>query len=376
VATVKKVSESLRDLAARGLLGAEEAGRTALAAALRPTLAGAGSVVPAEVLAESAGLSPADLPNQIGHLRSLGFAVESAGDSGYRLARPFDDLLVPEAVLSLMLDRSEHVAAPSVGLPYHYYAQCGSTSLRLKQEAATSPGGTLVVTDHQTEGRGRLGRSWSSRPGEDLTFSVLLRPATSPEEAPLLSLAAALAVTEVLELTPGLQGRTRVKWPNDVLIDDKKVCGILLESSLEGSRLEWVVAGLGLNVNSDPGVVMAGLAPAERDSWRGRPAATSLLAELGREVPRGALLAELLVRLSLRWAGAGLSDMLTQLRARDALLGMELQVFAGPPDGALVAAGKASGIGPQGELLLEQEDGKIVPVFAGEVTLSVDSSAK
>lgn len=375
MAKVKKVSEHCRDLVAHSLLGAEEAGRVVLVAALMPTLADAGTVVPAEVLANAAGLSSAELLNQIEILRTRGFAVELVGDSGYRLVRPFDDLLVPEAVVPLLLDRLGYVQSPVVGLPYLYHARCGSTNLRLRQEAAGSPAGTVVVTDHQTEGRGRLGRSWSSGPGEDLTFSVLLRPLTTPAEASLLSLAAALAVAEVLEIIPGLQGRVSVKWPNDVLIDDKKVCGILLESSLADSRLKWVVAGLGLNVNSDPDSLMAGLTPSEREAWRGKPRATSLRAELGMLVPRGALFADLLVRLSLRWAGPG-SDMLDRFRTRDALLGRRLQVFAGPPDGALVAAGRAAGIGSSGELLVRGDDGETVAVFAGEVTLSVDSAAE
>ena len=148
---------------------------------------------------------------------------------------PFDDLLVPEAVLPLLLERMDyHAAAGHSDCRTAISASCGSTNLQLKDEAAASPGGTLVITDDQTEGRGRLGRSWSSSPGEDLTFSVLLHPLMSPAEASLLSLAAALAIAEVLETLTGLEGRVRVKWPNDVLIDDKKVCGILLESSVEG----------------------------------------------------------------------------------------------------------------------------------------------
>jgi BirA family biotin operon repressor/biotin-[acetyl-CoA-carboxylase] ligase len=313
---------------------------------------------------------------EIEYLRLLGFTIDEAGSAGYRLTRPFDDLLVPEAVLPLLLSLPEYSDVSGLGLPYRYHQRCGSTNLLLKQEAAGSPTGTLVVTDDQTEGRGRLGRSWSSGPGEDLTFSVLLRPVTSPAEASLLSLAAALAVAEVLEVHAGLRDRVRVKWPNDVLIDDKKACGILLESSLEGERLDWVVAGIGLNVNSDPGALLAGLEPAEREAWGDRPQPTSLRAELGREVPRGRLLAELLVRLSLYLDGSATPELLSRLWARDALRGRRLRVFAGPPDGALVVAGEAMGIGSQGELLVRDGAGRIVRVFAGEVTLSVDSATE
>jgi BirA family biotin operon repressor/biotin-[acetyl-CoA-carboxylase] ligase len=169
------------------------------------------------------------------------------------------------------------------------------------------------------------------------------------------------------------QGRVLVKWPNDVLIDGKKVCGILLESSLEGDRVQWVVVGIGLNVNSDPAAMLAALASEQREAWRGKPRPTSLRTELGREVARGLLLAELLDRLSLRWVDTSESDMLAEIRSRDALFGRRLQVFSGPPEDSLVVAGEAQGIGPRGELCVRDPGGTIVPVFAGEVTLQVDS---
>ena len=255
---MRKVSYSCRDLGERGLLGVAETLRVALVAELMPTFPGAVPLVSAEALTRATGLSAEALPGQIEYLNSLGFAVEQVGKKGYRLARACDDLLVPEAVLPLLLDITDNTWPPAIGLPYRYSARCASTNAEIKNQAAVSPSGTLQVTDEQTEGRGRLGRSWSSRPGEDLTFSVLLRPGASPSEACLLSLAAALATAEVLEALPGLGGRVKVKWPNDVLIDEKKVCGILLESSLAGARLEWVVAGIGLNVNSDPDSMFEG----------------------------------------------------------------------------------------------------------------------
>jgi BirA family biotin operon repressor/biotin-[acetyl-CoA-carboxylase] ligase len=375
VVSLRKVSQFCRDLVERGLLGVDEARRVALVAELMPAVAGAVPMVSVEALTRAAGLPAEVLPRHIGHLRSLGITVEQVGTIGYRLACPCDDSLVPEAFLPLLLQRMDNTLPPAIGLPYRYLAHCPSTNLELKNEAAALGSGTLVVTDDQTEGRGRLGRSWSSRPGEDLTFSVLLRPGTSSAEASLLSLAAALATAEVLETLPGLEGRVGVKWPNDVLIDEKKVCGILLESSLDGQRLDWVVAGIGLNVNSDPGCMLEELTPVEKEAWRGRPRPTSLRVELGRRLARGPLLTALLARLSVRWTDTAASDLLVGLRARDALLGCQLQVFAGPPDGALVVAGEAIGIGSQGELLVRDCEGTTVPVFAGEVTLRVDRSA-
>ena len=202
-------------------------------------------------------------------------------------------------MIPLLLEAADYKLPIPVGIPYRYNDRCPSTNLCLKKEAACLPAGTVMVTDAQTEGRGRLGRSWSSGPGEDLTFSVLLRPEGSAEECGLLSLAAAVAVAETLETLPGLGGRVRIKWPNDVLVDGKKVCGILLESSAMGERLEWVVVGIGLNVNSDPAAMLDCLDPAQRAAWRGRPAPTSLRAVSGSKIARGPLLAGMLTRLGV-----------------------------------------------------------------------------
>lgn len=262
----------------------------------------------------------------------------------------------------------------SSGFSVRYLENCTSTSSLLKSQAAELPAGTVLVTDHQTEGRGRLGRSWSSVAGEDLTFSVLLRPDIPPEQAPRLSLAVAVAAAQALETLEGLPGRVSVKWPNDVFIGDRKVCGILLESSVDGERLEWVVAGVGLNVNSDPGAMLEGLGPSERESWRDRPRPTSLLAELGHSVDRGPLLGALLSCLATEVREESWPQVLALLRTHDALEGHSLRVYAGPPDGALVLEGEGAGIGDQGQLLVRDGDGIVVPVFAGEVTLSVDRS--
>jgi BirA family biotin operon repressor/biotin-[acetyl-CoA-carboxylase] ligase len=277
--------------------------------------------------------------------------------------------LLPEAVVPLLLGQSDSTCPGKAGLPYRYLERCGSTNVVLKKDAASSPTGTLVVTNEQTEGRGRLGRTWLSQAGKDLAFSVLLRPAMPPEHTPLLSLAAGVATAEVLEQLPGLAGRVRVKWPNDVLLGDKKVCGILLESYVRGGRLDWVVAGIGLNVNSDPAAMMRHLTSAQREEWRGKPQPTSLAAELGSEVPRGALLADLLARLSCRWMRPDPPRLLEGLGAFDALLGRRVEVFAGPPTDLLVVAGEAAGIGPAGELLVRDLHGETVRVVAGEVTL-------
>ncbi len=383
------LSKGLDAAVDRGLIGAGAAHRTSLAAQLaqacsQPQPATIPAALSGQALGRSLGLSRAAVHKHVEHLRASGFAIVSVAGAGYRLARPFTDLVVPEAVLPFLLDRSGLECAWMAGLPYLHLNRCGSTNDVLKQVAGSSPSGTLAVTDEQIGGRGRLGRSWASEAGKDLTFSVLLRPTLAPAHAHLLSLAAAVAVAEVLEGIPGLEGRVGIKWPNDVLLGNEKVCGILLEGSMDVDRLQWAVAGVGLNVNGDAGALADGLIPEEERDWLRRPRPVSLREHLGHEVPRAPLLAGLLAGLTRRWVEleTGLrearehapesdatADLLAQLRERDVLAGQRVEVLSGPPRNEPLIAGEAVGIGAGGQLLVRSQAGETIAVFAGDVTV-------
>ncbi len=140
------------------------------------------------------------------------------------------------------LERAVHAAG--IDVPPVFLDETESTNtvaLSMAEEGA--PEGTVVAAGHQRSGRGRMGRTWVSAPGRSLLFSLVLRPALSPERAPLLSLLAAVAAIEACDV-PGLLS----KWPNDLVIGDRKVGGILAEARVEGSALQHVVVGMGLNV--------------------------------------------------------------------------------------------------------------------------------
>ena len=357
-----------------GLLAAGPAHRTALVIELARTLASADALLPqpsvsGEALGKALGLSRAAVHKHMEHLRSLGFGIAPVAGSGYRLERPFDDLVAAEAVLPFLFDLSPEAGPPVVGLPYRYIARCASTNAELKASAETAAAGTVLVTDEQTGGRGRLGRTWSSVQGKDLTFSVLLRPMLGPAQAHMLSLTAALAVADVLDSLDGLQGRVGIKWPNDVLVGGKKVCGILLEGSMDADRLQWAIAGIGLNVNSDGASLLGGLSGQLVQEWEGRPVPTSLYEEVGTHVARAPLMARLLAALSRRWAEAGTEDALEELRSRDVLAGRRVEIWSGPPHNEPLVSGEAAGIGAEGQLLVRVALGEVVPVFAGDVTL-------
>ncbi len=286
---------------------------------------------------------------------------------------PSTDSVSSETVVPLLVDLAEPGAAWVAGLPFEYLPSCPSTNAVLKRMAETAPSGMAVVTDHQTAGRGRLGRSWISSPGLDLAFSVLLHPALEPARGHLLSIASGVAVAEVLEECLGLTGHVSLKWPNDVLVERKKICGILLEASADAERIRWAVAGIGLNVNSEPERLVAALAPDQAAEWQGRPAPISLKEFLGRDVPRAPLLAALLARLTVRWTALERADevrrLLGEWRRRDALAGRRVQVHAGAGRREVVAVGEAAGIGDEGQLLVRSADGAVREIFAGDVSV-------
>lgn len=232
----------------------------------------------------------------------------------------------------------------SLGTPYVYAVDTTSTQDVLRE--GDYPHGAVAVAEHQTAGRGRSGRRWDDAPSKALLFSVLLRP-PGAVALPPLSLVAGLAVAVAVERETGLEAR--VKWPNDVLIEGRKVAGILLEAS--GAM---VVCGIGVNVNQEE---------TELPSVTRLPA-TSLRIAAGRPFDRGAVLAGVLDELEHlygAWLVAGLDAFEDQLERRNALRGRQVRVAG--------RAGTAGGIAPDGRLTIVLERGDTVLVESGEVEL-------
>ncbi len=247
----------------------------------------------------------------------------------------------------------------SLGLPHTHLAQVVSTNDVLRELAENdAPEGACVTADLQTAGRGRFGRRWTSDTACNLLLSVLLRPRIEPGSVGVLSLLSALAVAETIEDVAFL--RATVKWPNDVLIRGRKCCGILLESSWsEGTDAppEYVIVGIGLNVNQD------------RFDSEFSGQATSLLLETGQPIERQAVLDALMDRLSERYrslvaadADAVRSEYLKRLEG----LGREVDLrhaHAGP-----VFSGVIETVTPSGGLVVRLRDGSLKTFVAGEVT--------
>lgn len=215
--------------------------------------------------------------------------------------------------------------------------------------------GTVFWADTQTAGKGRRGRSWYSDSVGNLYFTILLRPVLTPEKASMLTLVMAYAVTKAIRCSTGLEAF--IKWPNDIVVNGKKVCGILSEMKLTGTCMEYCVIGVGINVG--PQTFEADIADK----------ATALDLEAGTKTDREALLWEILTVFEEEYEKfleqENLEFMLTDYN--EWLINRERMVKVLEPRGEYEALAK--GINTGGELIVELPDGKRQKVYAGEVSV-------
>jgi len=249
-----------------------------------------------------------------------------------------------------------------VGQEVHFWPEIGSTNDEARRLArAGAPEGTLVITDHQTAGRGRLDRRWEAPPGSSLLLSLIFRPRLAPFQTQRLTMICGLAVVEAVEATTGLSAG--LKWPNDIVSATverepgmAKLGGILAEIELQGQAVAHAVVGVGLNVN---------VRPAELPRDLPQPA-TSLSQLLGAPVSRLPLLQALLRAVERRVLAlaAGHSPH-EEWAAHLVTLGREVTVSGGGP----IFQGTAEAVSPDGALLVRRADGRLETVLAGDVTL-------
>jgi len=238
-----------------------------------------------------------------------------------------------------------------VGQQLYYYHRLATTMETAKELARKGTAeGTVIIADTQTAGKGRLGRAWLSPEGS-LAMSLILKP--SLDNLPQLVMIASLAVVRTIKKVAGLE--TQIKWPNDILIKGKKVCGILIENEVKGDRVNFAIIGIGINVNFNP------LAFPEISDI-----ATSLAHELGAEVSKieliGALLSELEQLYLEAQAGA---PIYREWQENMGMLGRWIQVKTGEA----VEQGKAETVTQNGNLILRRADGSLAEIVAGDVTV-------
>lgn len=241
-----------------------------------------------------------------------------------------------------------------------YKEEIDSTNIEAKRQALEAENhGLVVIAEKQTAGKGRRGRSWDSQKGTGIFMSLLLKPKKElvPDKASMLTLVAALATSEAIEETIGLN--VSIKWPNDLVVNNKKVCGILTEMSADNEGIRYVIVGIGINVNTRE-------FPEEISGM-----ATSLLLEQGYEkIDRSLLVAAVLEKLEVYYEQFLKDKCLEFLleKYNKKLINFDKQVKILGNDGQVGLTGIAKGINKEGELLVETEDG-LVEVRSGEVSV-------
>ncbi len=312
-----------------------------------------GDYVSGQELCDSLGVSRTAVWKAIKQLREKGYEIEAVQNRGYRLAA-VPDVLSQQEIESL-------IRTKWLGHEVFYYEEIDSTNTEAKRKAEEgAPHGTLVVADMQKAGRGRRGRSWSSPHNQGIFFTILLRPEIEPANAPMLTLVKAIAVARGISKITGL--KAQIKWPNDVVINGKKVVGILTEMSAQIDYVNHIVVGTGINVHQTS-------FPEELADK-----ATSIDLELKNAgktgtVSRAQLLEEILEQFEECYETyirtQDLSGLIEEYNHTLVNIGRRVKVL--DPLGEF--EGRALGINKHGSLLVEREDGEVTEVSSGEVSV-------
>ena len=311
--------------------------------------------VSGQELCERLGVSRTAVWKVTQQLKEEGYQIEAVKNRGYRMMSA-PDVMTAEEIGS-------HLKTETMGRCCVYYEETDSTNTRAKQLAEEGkPHGTLVCAERQTGGKGRRGRAWSSPPGEAIYMTLLLRPEIRPVHASMLTLvmglAAAKACNETLYKKLGENApKVHVKWPNDLVLEGRKLAGILTEMSAEVDYINYVVIGIGINVNMHH-------FPEEVEKM-----ANSLYQASGHTLSRAELTACCMKHFEECYNRFAVTEDISGLREdyESLLVNMNEQVRVLDPGHEYM--GKALGINDKGELLVEQEDGQVTAVYAGEVSV-------
>ncbi len=298
-------------------------------------------------ISKKLGVSRTAVWKHIKALKEEGYIIEAQYGRGY-LLKKHTDFLTPEKI-------KMGLKASLLGCMILYHTEVGSTNEEVKKIAQKGyPEGTLVIAENQTMGKGRMGRMWLSST-RGISFSVLLKPPIPPAQTPQLSLMAAAALQQTLMKDFSIM--TGIKWPNDLMIKGKKICGILTEMNGEIDRVNYVVLGVGINVNQS----------FEDFTTELQDEATSLKIVTGHEINRAILLQKYLDNLEnfyLDYLEKGFSQTRDICKAESHTLNNLVSIISGDKE----ITGKAIDIAKDGALIVMQKSRKIA-CYGGEVTV-------
>ncbi|MCH3963168.1 MAG: biotin--[acetyl-CoA-carboxylase] ligase [Clostridium sp.] len=302
-----------------------------------------------QLISEKLKVSRTAIWKYINILRNEGYRIDSSPKKGYKLMYSPDILTYDEIKCNLHTN--------CIGKNFFYFDSINSTNMKAKELAEKGEShGTVVVSEEQTIGHGRLGRTWISPKYKGIWLSIILRPQTAPVNVPKITqIAAAAVITALNELE--IDGY--VKWPNDIIINHKKVCGILTEMSGELNMVNYVVVGMGVNVNLD------------KCDFKGDISnkASSLKIETGSPIDRKLLLALIMNKFENLYnefeENLSIKSSISICKEHSAVLGRDIKIiFNGKEYFA-----KAIDIGENGELIVKYPDGSIKHIISGEISI-------
>lgn len=306
--------------------------------------------VSGEALAARLGLSRTAVWKHILRLKKSGLDVESRPGRGYRLAS------LPDLLLPVLVRRD--LTTATWGRAIHAFSEIDSTNSRARELAEQgAEEGTLVLAEYQSRGRGRLDRGWVSPPGENLLFSLILRPHLTPRETFSLIMLASVSLCRAVRADTGLEAG--IKWPNDIYLNGKKLAGILAEFAADSDRVNHIIIGLGVNVNWSPDRLPPGAQPA-----------TSLQQEAGRRISRVKLLAAFLNEAEGLYGEAqrqGYRSLRREWNRHSLVTDRPVRIETGKE----TWQGIARGIDQQGALIVSLADGQEKLFYYGDVHLRI-----
>lgn len=310
-------------------------------------LTNAEGFVSGEYIGGRLNISRTAVSKNVSKLKEMGYNIQAVNNKGYKLKNNNDIINAYE--LNRLLD-TENLGRNSVFLD-----EIDSTNDEAKRYAVKGEKeGFLVFSDSQSSGRGRLGRAWKSEKGSSLYFSFILKPDIMPYEAPLLTLVAGIGVMRGLKKITGLE--VKIKWPNDIILNGKKVVGILTEMSVEMERVKYIIVGIGINTNNE--------SFDEEIAYK----ATSLAKEANKKFNRAEVLSVCLKEIENCYKvfkKSGFSALRQEYKENCANIGENVKLMI--KDREII--GNALDINEKGEIIIEKENGERINIFGGEVSL-------
>ncbi|MBU5676277.1 biotin--[acetyl-CoA-carboxylase] ligase [Alkaliphilus sp. MSJ-5] len=306
-----------------------------------------GNYISGEVLRTKLGVSRTAIWKHINALKEEGYNIETIPRKGYMLLEMKDKLL-PKEIEALISNNA-------IGQQIVYFDSIDSTNSYAKKEANKLKDGTVILSEEQLLGRGRRGRNWSSPKGTGIWMSLVLKPNIPPTEGVKMTQIAAAAVCKSIRELTGLNAL--IKWPNDIVINGKKICGILTEMAGELNEVNYIIVGIGINVNTDG------------FSCELKEKATSLFIEGGKKIDRRELVVNILKNFEALYniyiKDLNLDETLVIVKNYSAILGKEIKII----QGNLEKKARAIDINNEGLLLVQMDDGSKELISSGEVSI-------